>query len=103
MSVDDLARATGLRPHVLRRMEVGDPRTTIRTVESCIVALEANGVRFRYAGDVTEPSYSIPGRKTRRPSPKPPERKTRGRNPSFLPAGWSGTVERAQWGYRLYR
>lgn len=101
MSLDDLAGAAGLRPHVVRRMEQGDPRTTIRTVESCLVALEARGVRFRYGGEVTKPSYTVTGMKVRRPSRS---RKIQGNSqekPSYLPVGMKGRCERTSWGFRI--
>jgi len=100
MSLDDLSEATGIWKTGLRRMEAGDPRTTISTIESCLVVLEARGVGFRYAGDVTEPSYSVPGKRPRRPAPSPKRGK---RRLSFLPDGWQGEVTRTSWGYSLSR
>jgi len=100
MSIDDLSEATGIWKTGLRRMEEGDPRTTISTIESCLVVLEARGVRFRYAGDVTTPSYSVPGKRPRRPAPPPKRMK---RRLSFLPDGWQGEITRTKWGYSLSR
>jgi len=101
MSLEELSATSGVWRTGLKRLEAGDPRTTISTIETCMVALEAKGVRFRYGGEVTDPSYTVPGMKVRRPS-RPRNGRSRGEvKPSFLPPGWKGRYERTPWGLRI--
>jgi transcriptional regulator with XRE-family HTH domain len=101
MSLDELSATSGVWKTGLKRLEAGDPRTTISTIETCMVALEARGVRFLYGGEVTDPSYTVPGMKVRRPSHPRKGLPRREDKPSYLPPGWQGRYERTPWGLRI--